>query len=180
LRSVPRRGRWLDLGCGAGQDTRALRRAGFRVVGLDANRSLLDHARRRSPRLSLVQADIRALPYEAGVFDGVWAAASLIHLPKSSVSSTLLCLARLTTPGGFLAATFIHGRHSGILRRGWIPNRFISRWHKAELAIALRRAGWNIVRLNTVCGQERKGRWLNVLARCPPSSEDRTSTGLRP
>lgn len=180
LRHVPKKARLLDLGCGAGQDTRALRRAGFRVVGLDVSRPLLDYARRRSSRLSLVQADIRHLPYAPGVFDGVWAAASLIHLPKSSVLASLRCLAGLTTPGGLLAATFVHGRHSGTLQRGWIPDRFISRWHKQELAAALGRAGWSIVELKTVSSQERKGRWLNLIARRPHGSEDRTSARSRP
>ena len=162
---MPKKARLLDLGCGAGQDTRALKRAGFRVVGLDVSHPLLDHARRRSPRLSLVQADIRHLPYVPGIFDGIWAAASLIHLPKSSVQASLRGLARLTMPGGILAATFVHGRRSGALQSGWIPDRFISRWHKQELAQALARAGWSIVALNTVSAQERKGRWLNLIAR---------------
>jgi SAM-dependent methyltransferase len=180
LRQVARNARLLDLGCGAGQDTRAIRRAGFRVVGLDLSRPLLDYARRRSPRLNLVQADIRALPYVDGAFDGVWAAASLIHLPKSSVQSSLRCLTGLTTPGGFLAATFLHGRHSGTPSKSWIPGRFISRWHKRELAAVLGRAGWTIIKLNTVIGQERKGRWLNLIARRPLGSESRTSVRLRP
>jgi SAM-dependent methyltransferase len=167
LRRVPRKAHLLDLGCGAGQDLREIRRAGFRVIGLDLNRSLLHYARRRSPRLTLVQADIRHLPYAAGAFDGVWAAASLIHLPKISVQASLRCLATLTRPGGLFAATFIHGRRSGILQSGWIPGRFISRWHKQELATALDRAGWDIVQLKTVSDQERKGRWLNLIASRP-------------
>ena len=167
LRRVPRKAYLLDLGCGAGQDSRETTRAGFRATGLDLNRPLLHYARRRSPRLTLVQADIRHLPYAAGTFDGVWAAASLIHLRKASVQASLRCLATLTKPGGLFAATFLHGRRSGILQSGWIPGRFISRWHKQELATALSQAGWAIVQLKTVSGQERKGRWLNLIASRP-------------
>lgn len=167
LQGVPRKAYLLDLGCGIGQDAREIRRAGFRVVGLDVNRSLLSYARRRSPRLTLVQADIRHLPYVSGTFDGVWAAASLIHLPKVSVHASFRCLATLTKPGGLLAATLIHGRRSGMLPNGWIPDRFISRWHKQELATALGRAGWQIIELKIVFNQERKGRWLNLLVRRP-------------
>ena len=168
LRCVPQKAQLLDLGCGAGQDSREIRRAGFRVIGLDLNRALLYYARRRSPRLTLVQADIRHLPYAAAAFDGIWAAASLVHLPKVSVQASLRCLATLTKPGGLFVATFIHGRRSGILPNGWIPGRFVSRWHKQELASALNRAGWDIVQLKTVSGQERKGRWLNLIA-CRPA-----------
>ncbi|HET7058527.1 MAG TPA: methyltransferase domain-containing protein [Nitrospiraceae bacterium] len=167
LRRVPRKAYLLDLGCGVGQDAREIKRAGFRVVGLDLNRSLLSSARRRSPRLTLVQADIRHLPYVAETFDGVWAAASLIHLPKGSVQASFRRLATLTKPGGLFAATLVHGRYSGVLQSGWIPDRFISRWHKQELVTALSRTGWEIVELKTVSGQERTGRWLNLLARRP-------------
>jgi hypothetical protein len=128
-----------------------------------------------------VQADIRNLPHTAGAFDGIWAAASLIHLPKPSVHASLRCLAGLVTPGGILAATFIHGRGAGIVHSDWIPDRFISRWHKDELAAAIGRTGWKVVELKTVSGQERKGRWLNLIARrshdSAPSRE--TTTSLR-
>ena len=165
LQHVPRKGRLLDLGCGAGQDTRALQDAGYRVVGLDLSLPLLLYARDRSPRAGLIQADIRNLPHAAGSFDGIWAAASLIHLPKFSLRVSLQCLAGLVTPGGILAATFIHGRGSGIVHSDWIPDRFISRWRKQELAAVLGRNGWQIISLKTVSGQEREGRWLNLIAR---------------
>jgi hypothetical protein len=113
------------------------------------------------------------LPYVPGVFGGIWAAASLIHLPKSSVQACLRSLALLTTPGGRLAATFIHGRRSGALQSGWIPGRYISRWHKQELAQVLGRTGWTIVELKTVSGRERTGRWLNLIARRSDDSERR-------
>ncbi|OLC40974.1 MAG: hypothetical protein AUH74_06930 [Nitrospirae bacterium 13_1_40CM_4_62_6] len=157
----------LDLGSGAGQDIRSLRRKRYRVVGLDLTWPLLAYARRRSRRARLVQGDMRSLPFRSGVFDGVWAAASLIHLPKPAVRTTLRDLHGLVPPGGVLAATFVQGRNSGFLRTGWIPGRFFSRWRKAELEGAVRQAGWAIISLKTVANRERKGRWLNLLARRP-------------
>lgn len=155
----------LDLGCGAGQDARALKRARYEVIGLDFTRPLLQYARRQSPRLRLVQADVRYLPLRAGHFNMVWAAASLIHLSKSSVRESLRELYRLVTPGGVIAATFIHGRRSGISQDNWIPDRFISRWLKSELTVAVSEAGWTIDQLTAVSNRERQGRWLNLIAR---------------
>ena len=88
---------------------RAIRRAGVRVVELHLNRSLLDSVRRRTVHLALVQADVRHLPYVAGAFDCSLAAASLIHLPKISVHASFDFLGKLIKPGGFFAATFLHG-----------------------------------------------------------------------
>ncbi len=156
----------LDLGSGAGQDARYLRAKHYRVVGLDCARPLLLYARRRSPRLPLVLGDMRSLPFRPASFDAIWAAASLIHLPKPAVRRLLRTLRRLVPPGGLLAATVAQGRRAGFLRAGWIPGRYFARWEKAELARAVERTGWTVVRLDTVVGRERKGRWLNLMARC--------------
>lgn len=164
---LPKGGLVLDLGCGPGQDMRALHRRRYRVVGLDLSKLLLRYARRRHRRVPLVRADMRSLPVHLQVFDGIWAAASLIHLPKPATRNLLRELKDLVRPGGVLAATFVHGRSSGFLKTGWIPGRYIARWHKEELRAAVHRAGWKVVSVETVVNRERKGRWLNLFARRP-------------
>lgn len=159
--------RILDLGCGPGQDTQALHRRRYRAVGVDLSQPFLLHARRRSRRTPLVQADMQRLPLRSGTFDAIWAAASLIHVPKAVVPRLLRDLKVMVHPGGLLAATFVHGRASGFQKSGWIPGRYFSRWHKEELSSAVRHAGWEIIELTTVTNRERKGRWLNLLARRP-------------
>ncbi len=57
----------LDLACGAGRHTAALRRRGFRTLGVDLSLTLLSHAR----RLPCVAGDMRCLPFRAGGFDWV-------------------------------------------------------------------------------------------------------------
>jgi hypothetical protein len=46
-----------------------------------------------------------------------------------------------------------------------MPGRYFARWKKDELAQALRGAGWQVLSLRVVSNQERKGRWINVIAR---------------
>lgn len=155
----------LDLGCGAGQDARFLLAKRHHVVGVDLTWSLLAYARRHSRRVPLVQGDMRALPFRPGAFDAIWAAASLIHLPKPAVRRLLRTLCTLVPHGGLLAATVAQGRHAGFLRTGWIPGRYFARWKKAELARAVTSAGWDVMQLLVVSDRERKGRWLNLIAR---------------
>lgn len=167
----------LDLGCGAGQDARLLfarrpRTIGPRVghvvghvVGLDRTWPLLAHARRHSRRIPLVQGDMRRLPFKPGAFDTVWAAASLIHLPKPEAARLLRTLRACVPADGLLAATVAQGRCAGFLRTGWIPGRYFARWRKTELQRTVRRSGWEVVSLVAVTGRERKGRWLNLIAR---------------
>lgn len=61
----------LDLGCGAGQWTAALREAGASPVGLDISERQLKHARAHAAAGSWVQADATRLPFPDETFDVV-------------------------------------------------------------------------------------------------------------
>lgn len=165
LQCVPTGARLLDLGCGGGKDAGDLDRRGYRVVGLDRTSALLSAGRRRYPSLPLVRADLRAIPFQAMSFDGLWAAASLMHLPKPEARRILADIWKLVRPGGLFAATVTYGVKSCLVTDGWVPGRYFARWKKDELARAVRRAGWTILELNVVTNRERKGRWINLIAR---------------
>ena len=142
---LPADARLLDLGCGGGQDAGDLQQRGYRVVGLDRTSALLSAGRRRYRSLPLVRADLRQLPFQAMSFDGLWAAASLMHLPKPDARRILTDLYRLIRPGGLFAATVTYGVTSRLVTDGWVPGRYFARWRKDELARAVRRAGWLIL-----------------------------------
>jgi len=57
----------LDLACGAGRHTAALRRHGLRTLGVDLSLTLLT----RRPDLPRVRGDMRCLPFTDGSFDWV-------------------------------------------------------------------------------------------------------------
>jgi ubiquinone/menaquinone biosynthesis C-methylase UbiE len=164
IQRLPADARLLDLGCGGGQDAGDLDRRGYRVMGVDRTSALLSEGRRRYRSLSLVRADFRFLPFQAKSFDGLWAGASLMHLPKLDARRTLADLYRLVRPGGLFAAMVTHGVKSSLVTDGWVPGRYFARWRKDELARAVRRAGWNILELKIITNRERKGRWVNLLA----------------
>jgi SAM-dependent methyltransferase len=170
----------LDLGCGAGQDTRRLLARRYHAIGIDRTWPLLTHARRRSPRAPLVHGDMRALPFKPGSFGAIWAAASLMHLPRTEAARLLRALRRMVPAGGLLAGTVAHGRRAGFLRRGWLPGRYFARWRKPELERAVLRAGWTVLSLETVTGRERKGRWLNLIARRARQARRATRGRRRP
>lgn len=108
---------------------------------------------------------MRHLPVRPGTIDGIWAAASLMHLPKSAARQALVAWHRLVRPGGLFAATVTHGVKSRVVTRGWVPGRYFARWTKEEFARDIERAGWRIVTLEVVNNRERKGRWLNLVAK---------------
>lgn len=164
LQNLPAGASLLDLGCGGGQDAGDLDRRGYHAVGVDRTSALLSAGRRRYPSLPLVRADLRDLPFQAMSFDGLWAAASLMHFPKPDARRILADLYKLVRPGGLFAATVTYGVTSRLVTDGWVPRRYFARWRKDELARAVCRAGWTLLELNVVNNRERKGRWVNLLA----------------
>ena len=67
LGEPPPRAAVLDLACGAGRHTAALRRRGRRALGVDLSLTLLAY----NPDIPRVRGDMRALPFAAQSFDWV-------------------------------------------------------------------------------------------------------------
>jgi ubiquinone/menaquinone biosynthesis C-methylase UbiE len=79
------RGRTLDVGCGTGRGL-PFYGAGVWVVGLDPAWDSLVRARRRAPRVPLVQGSAEALPFRAGVFDTVVSSLVFCSVPDQARS----------------------------------------------------------------------------------------------
>jgi SAM-dependent methyltransferase len=107
-------GRVLDLGCGPGFDSRDLSANGLAVVGLDVTRAMLALSTDRPDRgRGLVQGDSRFLPFSAGTFAGIWASASMLHLPKSQVGQALAEVTRVLRSGGIFYSAMKEGAEDG-------------------------------------------------------------------
>lgn len=106
LRDAP--GSVLDVGCGLGDDARALLERSpndTRVVGVDVNPNFLAEARRRadgtSGRLDFVEgASGEPLPFGAGEFDAVRSDRVLQHLEEPGTLIDEMC--RVASAGGRL------------------------------------------------------------------------------
>ncbi|QPV63187.1 class I SAM-dependent methyltransferase [Halosimplex litoreum] len=92
--------RVLDVGCGPGWESAAFAEADFDTVPFDLTRSFLDRARECVPDGTPVRGDMRALPFADGGFDGLWACASLLHVPERDVPATLAEFERVLADGG--------------------------------------------------------------------------------
>ena len=92
-------GRTLDVGCGTGRNL-SLVGAGTRVIGLDPAREPLLAARRRAPRVPLVQGDAQALPFRDGTFDTV--ISGLVFCSVPDPRRGLAEVRRVLRPGGAL------------------------------------------------------------------------------
>jgi SAM-dependent methyltransferase len=138
---VPIGGRVLDAGCGPGRDLARFTAAGLTPVGVDLNPAFLAMAAEHAP---VEPGDLRRLPFDADSFDGVWACASLVHLPPADAATVLGELRRVTRGGGTVYASV---KCSG--ETGWwdtdVGRRWFQVWSPDVFAAAVEGAGLRVV-----------------------------------
>jgi SAM-dependent methyltransferase len=93
--------RILDLGCGPGRDLRYFRSLGHEAVGLDGSAEFVAMARSYSG-CEVLHQDFLAMSLPDGHFDGVFANASLFHVPSREMPRVLRELAATLKTRGVL------------------------------------------------------------------------------
>lgn len=91
----------LDFGCGPGRDLRRFRELGHEAVGVDGSKAFVRMARAESG-CEVLRQDFIALDLPAARFDGVFANASLFHVPRPVLPAVLRTLHDCLKPGGVL------------------------------------------------------------------------------
>ena len=79
----------LDLGCGPGRDLQYFKSLGHAVMGLDGSEALVSMARSNSG-CEVLQQNFLAMNLPERRFDGVFANASLFHVPSKELPRILL------------------------------------------------------------------------------------------
>jgi SAM-dependent methyltransferase len=109
----------LDFGCGPGRDLKTFKELGHHPIGLDGTRSFVEMARTHSG-CEVWHQDFLALELPDAAFDGVFANASLFHVPSRELPKVLRQLHAALKPGGVLFSSNPHGDN----REGWVAGRF--------------------------------------------------------
>jgi SAM-dependent methyltransferase len=108
-----------DLGCGPGHVARYLYERGVPVQGIDLSPAMIAHARQLNPGIDFTQGNMLALDVGAAVWGGIVAFYSLIHIPRSDLSTVLRELKRVLRPGGVLLMAFHVGDDTIHLDEWW-------------------------------------------------------------
>ena len=110
LGHVRQGGKILDAGCGVGRDALAFADQGFAVNAFDASAEMVRLAQARVGS----KATVRQLRFEEvdwhDEFDGIWACASLLHVPQASFHGVALRLAAALRPTGAWYMSFKLGQ----------------------------------------------------------------------
>ena len=113
----------LDFGCGPGRDLKTFVGRGHVAIGLEGSPRFAEMARVWSG-CEVWRQDFLKLDLPAERFDGVFANASLFHVPTQELPRVLSALAATLKPGGVLFSSNPRGNDD----EGWNRERYGAYW----------------------------------------------------
>nr|WP_241558765.1 class I SAM-dependent methyltransferase [Halobacteriovorax sp. HLS] len=108
----------LDFGCGPGRDIKSFFKLGHRVVGLDGCENFVAMAKELTS-CEVLHQNFLSLDLSQESFDGIFANASLFHVPARELTSVLKKLHKSLRPSGILFSSNPRGD-----REGWSGDRW--------------------------------------------------------
>lgn len=155
---IPRIGTILDLGFGSGRDLLYFRKQGYETYGVDPSLSFCKHLN----ELGLTHIyNLRAQDINfQDMFDGIWACASLLHVPSCELNSVFKKCSKALRNGGAIYISFKYGKFEGE-REG----RFYLDLNEDELRNYLENTSLTLKEL-MISEDSRKGndtKWLNAI-----------------
>lgn len=101
----------LDIGCGPGIYLEVFRENGLDALGIDISEKFLEVC--ASKGLNVRKMDLENILLYPYSFDGIWAHASLLHVPRERVPSVVKSWAKLLKPHGVLWLAVKSGEGEG-------------------------------------------------------------------
>lgn len=164
LDRVPVGGRILDAGSGSGRDTRVFKDRGFLVDAFDASAALARLSSAYTGQQTRV-ARFSAWNGPPNYYDGIWAFASLLHVPRRQLPEVINRLAASLKPGGIFFASFKVGAVDSVDGRG----RCFTNLTPSQADLLFRQLGvFDDIQLQANEAPAAHGevtRWLYILAR---------------
>lgn len=152
----------LDFGCGSGRDTKYFLEKGCHVFATDGSKKLCKEASVYTG-IEVKQMLFQELNY-VDAFDGIWACASILHVPKVELLSIIRKMCNALKVSGVIYTSFKYGAFEGEKNGRYFSNftevsfrQFIS--EISELAIE---EYWITEDVRQGRGEEK---WLNLILR---------------
>lgn len=162
LKYIAPGGRILDAGCGSGRDSLYFIKRGYEVVSFDASEQMVRLSSELTGQQTLLmkfdEVDFK------DEFDGIWACASLLHIPKSEIKGVMKKLNQGLKKNGIFYMSFKYGK--GEEYKG---ERLFNFYHEKNLSELITEVGYLEIIENWVTEDVRPGRegerWINCLCR---------------
>ena len=129
----------LDIGCGPGRDLQIFKEHGYKAVGIDNSRSMIEIC--KSKKLNVIEMDILNIQFENNSFNAIWAYTSLLHIPKNKFANVLNTIHNLLKEDGIFYIGMKEGDFEGYKTYAHTDEleRFFSLYTKEELEKILKK-----------------------------------------
>ena len=163
LKMIPENGHILDAGCGSGRDTYMFKSFGYEVTSFDGSLEMCKLASEYTGQ-EVLCLQFQEIDFEP-IFDGIWALASLLHVPSDEIEMVLNRLKDSLKSNGVMYASFKYGNFEGE-RNG----RYFNDFTEETIKELFSKIGFEINK-TWISNDARKGRenekWVNILATKP-------------
>lgn len=141
--------RVLDIGCGAGRDAEQFIQKKYDYTGIDISEGMIEVAKKRVPEANFKVMDFYSFDFPNESFDGFWAAASFLHVPKNELQVVLAEAKRVLKKNGtgFISVKEKVSMDEGVItedRYGGIK-RYFAFYSSDELAEKLEQSGLKVI-----------------------------------
>lgn len=167
---LPKGGFVLDVGCGNGEKSKYFADKGFKVTGVDFSEEMIKLAKSHVPLATFFVKDIKEPLKLENMFDGVFAQAVLLHMPKKEVLDVIKNMTTPLKPGGYLyiavKETKLGEPEEQMVKEsdyGYEYERFFSYFTLEEMENYLKQAGLAVVHKETTFSG--KTNWIQIIAK---------------
>ncbi|MCI9176122.1 MAG: class I SAM-dependent methyltransferase [Lachnospiraceae bacterium] len=159
---LPKGAHILDFGCGAGRDARYFRERGFQVEAIDGSKELCSIASKYSG-VPVKQKLFQDLD-ETECYDGIWACASILHVPSAHLKSLFRKMIKALKKHGILYVSFKYGNFEGERNGRYFTDMTEERFAKflADIEELQQEEQWVTSDVRPERGNEK---WLNLILR---------------
>lgn len=141
----------VDLGCGTGRDARVFVKNRFDYTGIDISKGIVEIAKKYVPKGKFQVMDLYHLKLPKESFDGFWASASLLHIPKRRVVKVLRSVRQLLKKDGvgFISLKEKKDASEAVISQniyGGRIKRFFAFYTRPEFEKILEKCGFKVIK----------------------------------
>lgn len=126
LALIPKGGHILDAGSGSGRDTKVFLERGYSVTAIDASLEMVKLSSQLTGQPTL-HLSFQKMTFKE-CFEGIWACASLLHVPRAEIDQVFDCFVTALKPSGIWYMSFKLGSSERIA-----GDRFFNDYNKTLL-----------------------------------------------
>lgn len=111
IKYIPSGGKILDLGCGSGRDSLYFKQQGYSVTAVDGSVEMCRQTEKNIGQ-TVLHMTFEEIDFDSE-FDGIWACASLLHVPSDEIVSVMTRIEKALKPSGYFYCSFKYGDYEG-------------------------------------------------------------------